>query len=124
MRRESRRDDKHARAALLHAQSQPEKRKITAARIPYRVPADHDLPERLPSVLAVVYLVHNEGHTASSGADLTRPDLGAQALRLGHVLHELMPDEPERRLLEGRFRAAPRARACPDPRVRRQTRDG
>ncbi|PFG39743.1 RNA polymerase ECF family sigma subunit [Georgenia soli] len=71
------------------------KRKISAARIPYRVPEDHDLPDRLRSVLAVIYLVFNEGYVASAGADLTRPDLSAEAIRLGRVLLELMPDEPE-----------------------------
>jgi RNA polymerase sigma-70 factor, ECF subfamily len=71
------------------------KRKITAARIPYRVPEDHDLPDRLRSVLAVIYLVFNEGYTASAGAELTRPALSAEAIRLGRVLLDLMPDEPE-----------------------------
>ncbi|TPQ17190.1 RNA polymerase sigma factor [Streptomyces sporangiiformans] len=71
------------------------KGKIRDARIPYRVPKDADLPERLRAVLAVVYLIFNEGHTASSGDALTRPDLCAEALRLGRLLAELMPDEPE-----------------------------
>nr|KEP24744.1 RNA polymerase subunit sigma-24 [Georgenia sp. SUBG003] len=71
------------------------KRKIAAARIPYRVPDDHDLPDRLRSVLAVIYLVFNEGYVASAGTDLTRPDLSAEAVRLGRVLLDLMPDEPE-----------------------------
>ncbi|MEO7752404.1 MAG: sigma-70 family RNA polymerase sigma factor [Terracoccus sp.] len=71
------------------------KRKIRDAGIPYRVPRDADLPARLASVLTVVYLVFTEGHTASSGPDLGRPDLAAEAVRLGRSLVELMPDEPE-----------------------------
>ncbi|MDQ4068340.1 MAG: RNA polymerase sigma factor [Actinomycetota bacterium] len=71
------------------------KAKIRAANIPYRVPGDADLPDRLRPVLAVVYLVFNEGYTASSGDDLVRADLCAEAIRLARVLAELMPDEPE-----------------------------
>jgi RNA polymerase sigma-70 factor (ECF subfamily) len=71
------------------------KGKIRDARIPYRVPSEADLPERLRGVLAVIYLIFNEGHTASSGERLVREDLCAEAIRLGRVLHELMPDEPE-----------------------------
>ncbi|MFD1538120.1 RNA polymerase sigma factor [Nonomuraea guangzhouensis] len=71
------------------------KGKIRDARIPYRVPADADLPARLRSVLAVVYLIFNEGYTASSGDRLTREDLAAEAIRLGRLLAALMPDEPE-----------------------------
>jgi len=71
------------------------KGKIRDARIPYRVPAAADLPGRLQSVLAVVYLVFNEGYAASSGAALVRADLCAEAIRLGRQLSELMPDEPE-----------------------------
>jgi RNA polymerase sigma-70 factor (ECF subfamily) len=71
------------------------KGKIRDARIPYRVPYEADLPERVRSVLAVVYLIFNEGYTASSGPELVRDDLCAEAVRLGRVLAELMPDEPE-----------------------------
>ena len=71
------------------------KGKIRAASIPYRVPGDAELPERLQSVLAVVYLIFNEGYTASSGDQLVRADLCAEAVRLARLLAELMPDEPE-----------------------------
>ncbi|HVV18767.1 MAG TPA: RNA polymerase sigma factor [Pseudonocardiaceae bacterium] len=71
------------------------KGKIRDARIPYRVPAEPELPDRLRDVLAVVYLIFNEGYTASSGDRLVREDLCAEAVRLGRLLHELMPDEPE-----------------------------
>jgi RNA polymerase sigma-70 factor (ECF subfamily) len=71
------------------------KGKIRDAGIPLRVPKEADLPDRLRAVLAVVYLVFNEGHTASSGERLTREDLCAEAIRLGRLLAELMPDEPE-----------------------------
>jgi RNA polymerase sigma-70 factor (ECF subfamily) len=71
------------------------KRKIKDAGIPYRIPRDHELPQRLPDVLAVVYLVFNEGYTASAGDSLTRQELGAEAIRLARLLRELMPDEPE-----------------------------
>lgn len=71
------------------------KGKIRDARIPYRVPRDADLPARLRAVLAVIYLVFTEGHTASSGNRLQREDLCAEAIRLGRLLIELMPDEPE-----------------------------
>jgi RNA polymerase sigma-70 factor (ECF subfamily) len=71
------------------------KRKIRDARIPYRVPPDHLLPERLGSVLAVLYLIFNEGYAASAGDSLVRRELCAEAVRLGRVLTELMPDEGE-----------------------------
>jgi RNA polymerase sigma-70 factor (ECF subfamily) len=71
------------------------KGKIRDARIPYRVPAAANLRERLRSVLAVVYLVFNEGYAASSGPDLVRADLCAEAIRLARQLVELLPDEPE-----------------------------
>src|SRR5688572_27399363 len=71
------------------------KGKIRDARIPYRIPNEADLPGRLRAVLAVVYLIFNEGYTASSGERLVREDLCAEAIRLGRLLAELMPDEPE-----------------------------
>jgi RNA polymerase sigma-70 factor, ECF subfamily len=71
------------------------KGKIRAAGIPYRVPGDAELPDRLRPVLAVVYLIFNEGYTASSGDQLVREDLCAEAIRLARLLAELMPDEPE-----------------------------
>jgi RNA polymerase sigma-70 factor (ECF subfamily) len=70
------------------------KAKIKSAGIPYQVPARGDLPERLATVLHVIYLVFNEGYSASSGDSLTRHDLSAEAIRLGRLLVELLP-EPE-----------------------------
>jgi RNA polymerase sigma-70 factor (ECF subfamily) len=98
------------------------KNKIRAARIPYRVPDDAELPDRLPPVLAVVYLVFNEGYVASSGEAAARDDLTAEAIRLGRLLVDLMPDEPEAvgllalmLLTESRRRA----RVAPDGSLRR-----
>jgi RNA polymerase sigma-70 factor, ECF subfamily len=155
LRRESARADKHAQAALLHAEAEPveegavhddrlrliftcchpalalnvrvaltlrmlgglttaeiaraflvpeptmaqrlvrAKTKIKAAGIPYRVPYEADLPERVRGVLAVVYLIFNEGYAASSGETLVRDELAVEAIRLGRLLVDLMPDEPE-----------------------------
>ena len=71
------------------------KTKIRAANIPYRIPDASELPDRLQPVLAVVYLIFNEGHTASTGGALMRVDLCVEAIRLGRVLLDLLPDEPE-----------------------------
>jgi RNA polymerase sigma-70 factor (ECF subfamily) len=71
------------------------KGKIRDAGIPYRVPNEADLPGRLRAVLAVVYLIFNEGYAASTGDRLVRDDLCTEAVRLGRLLAELMPDEPE-----------------------------
>jgi len=71
------------------------KRRIRGAGIPFRVPPDHLLPERLRPVLAVLYLVFNEGYAASSGSEHVRADLCDEAIRLGKLLAVLMPDEPE-----------------------------
>ena len=81
--------------ATMAARITRAKKKIAAARIPYRVPGDAELPDRLRPVLAVLYLVFNEGYTASAGDELTRPDLSGEAIRLARLLAELMPDEPE-----------------------------
>src|SRR5829696_2306010 len=76
------------------------KAKIRDARIPYQVPGPAELPDRLDAVMRVIYLVFNEGYSASTGASLTRHDLSAEAIRLGRLLAELMP-EPEARGLLG-----------------------
>src|SRR5437899_4983790 len=88
-----------ARAFLLCAPTLAQrivraKTKIRDARIPYQVPSPAELPERLDAVLQVIYLVFNEGYSASSGASLTRADLSTEAIRLGRLLLELLP-EPE-----------------------------
>ncbi len=75
------------------------KAKIRDAHIPYQVPEPAELPDRLDAVLRVIYLVFNEGYTASSGASLTRADLSAEAIRLGRLLVELLPDPEARGLL-------------------------
>ena len=71
------------------------KQKIKNAGIPYRVPAAHALPDRLNAVLAVLYLLFNEGYAASSGSNVVRHDLCTEAIRLARLLRQLMPDEPE-----------------------------
>ena len=73
------------------------KRKIHAARIPYEVPPEDVLPERLEAVMAVIYLIFNEGYSATSGTALVRADLCAEAIRLGRILHELIPENSEAR---------------------------
>src|SRR5699024_8703477 len=71
------------------------KHKIRTAKIPYRIPSDAELPDRLRPVLAVVYLVFNEGYVASEGEALSRGELCLEAIRLARLLVALMPDEPE-----------------------------
>ncbi|MGD9795614.1 MAG: RNA polymerase sigma factor [Acidimicrobiia bacterium] len=71
------------------------KKRISANHIPYRVPEPHELPDRLPPVLAVVYLIFNEGHTATDADTLVRRELCEEAIRLARLLAALMPDEPE-----------------------------
>ncbi len=71
------------------------KKKIKAANIPYRIPDDAELPNRVRPVLSVIYLIYNEGHVATSGKGLDRPDVSADAIRLARLAAGLMPDEPE-----------------------------
>jgi RNA polymerase sigma-70 factor (ECF subfamily) len=71
------------------------KRKLRDNHAPYRIPRAAELPDRLHAVLAAIYLIYTEGHTATSGESLTRVDLSSEAIRLGRVLAGLMPDEPE-----------------------------
>lgn len=71
------------------------KRKIASAHIPYRVPSDAELPERLPAVLVALYVVFTEAHHSATGASLVRVELAEEAIRLARLLVELMPDEPE-----------------------------
>jgi RNA polymerase sigma-70 factor (ECF subfamily) len=71
------------------------KNKIRDAHIPYRIPGESELPARVRAVLAVIYLIFNEGYAASSGDQLVRADLCAEAIRLGRLLLELMPEDPE-----------------------------
>lgn len=90
------------------------KAKIRDARIPYRVPADTELPERLPAVLAVIYLIFAEGYAVTAGPEAIRADLCAEAERLGRILLGLMPDEPE---VRGLLALVLLARAREDARV-------
>jgi RNA polymerase sigma-70 factor, ECF subfamily len=71
------------------------KGKIRDAHIPYRVPGERDLPDRLQAVLAVIYLIFNEGYVASAGDNLVRDELSSEAIRLGRLVHALLPHEPE-----------------------------
>ncbi|GAA2335322.1 RNA polymerase sigma factor [Dactylosporangium salmoneum] len=81
--------------ATMAARVTRAKKKIAAARIPFRVPRASELPERLDAVLSVVHLLYASGHTAASGPGLLRADLTGRAVHLARMLHRLMPDEPE-----------------------------
>lgn len=92
--------DEIARAFLVPSATMAQrlvraKKKIKVNEIPYRVPEEAELPDRLPPVLTVTYLIFNEGHTATKGHALVRHDLSTEAIRLGRTIHQLMPDEPE-----------------------------
>ena len=71
------------------------KKKITTAGIPYQVPSEADLPQRLPAVLSVIYLIFNEGYAASSGDEHIRTSLTSEAIRLGEIVNALLPERPE-----------------------------
>jgi RNA polymerase sigma-70 factor, ECF subfamily len=88
-----------ARAPTMAQRIVRAKSKIRDARIPYQVPSADQLPERLDNVLRVIYLVFNEGYTASSGTSLTRHDLSAEAIRLGRLMLDLLPEPEVRGLL-------------------------
>ncbi len=94
------RTDEIARAFLVPEATMAQrivraKKKIAVAKIPYRVPPDHELPARLPAVLAVVYAIFTEGYRATSGSTLVRVELCDEAIRLARLLTDLLPDEPE-----------------------------
>lgn len=113
------RTDEVARAFLVEERTMAQrltraKRKIRDAGIPYRIPSPDDLPERLPGVLTTLYLIFNEGYSASSGASLQRQDLCHDARRLARTLTELLPDQPEVRGLQAlmAFQDSRRAARC------------
>ena len=81
--------------ATMAARLTRAKKKIATARIPFRVPDEHELPDRLRGVLGVIHLLYTTGHTAPSGADLARPELAGQALHLARTLRALLPAERE-----------------------------
>ena len=95
------------------------KRALGEASLPFEVPSGAELRARLPSVLEVLYLVFNEGHTATVGVELIRPDLTNEALRLAQLLAELLPGEPEAQGLLALMRSARLARTEPDRRTGR-----